>query len=132
MNVVIDTNVLLKMAMSGRKLPLFVAWRARRFDLVLSEDILRELEGVLTRDKMKRFIRPSIVPRFLAVLRDRAVFVEPASDYPHCRDPKDNMVIATAVAADKDLYDDPDLVEAVRKMDTTILPPALFMKQLAV
>lgn len=138
MNVVIDTSVLLKMAMSGMKLPLFVAWRVRQYDLVLSEPILRELEGVLARPKIKRFIRPSVVTRFLTDLRDGAIFVEPASDYPYCRDPKDDVVIATAVAAqanylitaDKDLYDDPDLVEDMKNLGVHILSPALFLKQL--
>jgi predicted nucleic acid-binding protein len=50
------------------------------------------------------------------------VLVTPASEFPHCRDPKDDPVIAMAVAAnadfvvttDRDLYDVPGLVARLR------------------
>lgn len=138
MNVVIDTNVLLKMAIGGKKMPLFIAWRARQFDLVISEPILRELEDVLARPKMKRFVRTGVVSRFLEDLRDEAMSVKPASEHPRCRDPKDDMVIATAVSAqadylitaDKDLYGDPNLVAAMKKLGVHVLTQAQFLKQL--
>ena len=138
MNVVIDTNVLVKMAASGKQEPLFVAWRNRQFDLYLSLPIFKELEDVLSRPKMQRFVRPDTAARFLSELQRKAIFVDTADEHPHCRDRKDDMVIATAVSAkadflitiDKDLYDDPDFVTTMHKLGIQVVLPPVFLKSL--
>jgi len=56
MNLVIDTGVLLKMAGAGIHSPLFVAWQAHRFDLYLSHEMLSELEDVLSRPHIQKFV----------------------------------------------------------------------------
>jgi predicted nucleic acid-binding protein len=43
MMVVIDTNELLRMAAARDMSPLFAAWRANRFDLALSSELLAEM-----------------------------------------------------------------------------------------
>jgi uncharacterized protein len=118
MNVVIDTGVLLKMAAAGAHSPLFVSWQAHHFGLYLSHEMLSELEYVLSRPNVQKFVHPNSGQRFLTLLTERAIFVQPAAQFSHSRDPDDDKVIATAVAAradylitvDKDLYDDPTLV----------------------
>ena len=118
MRAVIDTNHLLRIAAARERSPLFVAWRDRRFDLAMSESMLTELAGVMMRPKTQRFLPAEVGQRCLTDLQSRAIWVVPASEFPHCRDPKDDMVIATAVAArahfivttDRDLLDDPRLV----------------------
>jgi len=40
MRAVVDTNLLLRMAAGERRSPLFVAWREKRFTLVVSADFL--------------------------------------------------------------------------------------------
>ncbi|NKQ34301.1 MAG: putative toxin-antitoxin system toxin component, PIN family [Chloroflexi bacterium] len=136
MNAVIDTNLLVRMASAGSHDPLFFAWRERRFDICLSRSLFRELEDVLARSKMKRFVRPASAARFLRDLREDALFVEPADKAPRCRDPKDDVVLATAVSAqadflvtaDKDLYDDPELVARMRQLDIQIVLPPEFLR----
>lgn len=138
MNVVIDTNVLVKMAAGGKRDPLFVAWRNRQFNLHLSLPIFQELEDVLYRPKMQRFVRSTVAARFLAELLDKAIFVDPADKHPHCRDPKDDVVIATAVSAqvdflitiDKDLYDDPEFVANMDRSGIQVVLPSVFLKML--
>jgi putative PIN family toxin of toxin-antitoxin system len=140
MNVVIDTNLLVRMTSAGLRDPLFFAWRERRFDICLSRRLLQELEDVLTRPKMKRFIRPAASARFLRELQDDALFVKPAGKAPRCRDPKDDIVIATAVSAqadflvtaDKDLYDDPELVASMNKLGIQIVLPPEFLRSLSI
>lgn len=65
--------------------------------------------------------------------------VTPASEFPHCRDPKDDVVIATAVAAnadfivttDRDLYDDSGLVARLRdEWSIRVALPAEFLAAL--
>jgi len=62
----------------------------------------------------------------------RACVVEPALEFPRCRDPKDDDVIATAVVdcpcylltADRDLYDDADLATALHNLEIYVYAPA--------
>ena len=66
----------------------------------------------------------------------KSVFVIPAADFPRCRDPKDDMVIATAVAAraeyivttDLDLLDDADLSRRLQAAwHIRVVEPAEFL-----
>jgi uncharacterized protein len=134
MNIVIDTSVLLQMAAAGARSPLFALWQSRQFDLYLSPQILSELEDTFSRPKIQRFIRPTTGKHFLQLLVERAIFVQPAATFPHSRDPNDDKILATAVAAnadylvtlDKDLYDDPALVAALAEKGIQVLQPGPF------
>jgi predicted nucleic acid-binding protein len=72
------------------------------------------------------------------LLRASAFRVAPAAQFPRCRDPKDDVVIATAVAArpcylvtaDRDLYDDADLVAALRALEVTVVRAGEFLAAL--
>jgi predicted nucleic acid-binding protein len=74
----------------------------------------------------------------LEALQMRARIVTPATEFPHCRDPKDDVVVATAVAArpcylvsaDRDLYDDADLVAALSGLDVTVVRVGEFLDAL--
>jgi putative PIN family toxin of toxin-antitoxin system len=132
---VVDTNLLLRMAAGAYHLPLYVAWREKRFTLVLSAEMLSELQGVMMRPKVRRFLPPMRGQGFVTLLRDLALFMSPASEFPPCRDPKDDIVVATAVAAhpcylvtaDRDLYDDADLVAALRGLDVSVVRVGEFL-----
>jgi uncharacterized protein len=138
MRVVIDTNVLLQMAAAGTKSPLLVFWQARQFDLYLSHEIVNELKALLSRPKIQRFVSQTSGKQFLDLLGERAVFVIPATNYPRCRDADDDMVIATAVAAqadylitiDKDIYDDSDLANELSAYAIKTLTPGRFQSLL--
>ncbi len=138
MQVVIDTNQLLRMAAAGKQSPLLQSWRQRAFYLVISPQLLAELEEVMARPKTQRFLRFGRAKRFLNLLRERAIFVTPAANVPTCRDPKDDVVIATAVAAkasfivtaDRDLLDDEALQAALVAYNLQIVYPFEFLKQL--
>ena len=63
----------------------------------------------------------------------------PREVYPHCRDPKDDMIIATAIAAhanfivttDRDLLDDVDLCARLRdEWNLRVVEPAEFLAAL--
>ena len=135
---VVDTNLLLRMAASQRHLPLYVAWRERRFDLIVSDVLLDEFEGVANRPSIRRFLSPLRAQEFAALLRAAAIPVFPAVQFPRCRDPKDDIVVATAVAAspcylvtaDRDLYDDASLVNALRELGVTVVQAADFLAAL--
>ena len=134
MIVVIDTSVLLKIAAAGVRSPLFTSWQARQFDLYLSVEMLAELEDVLSRPKIQKFVPPAVGKQFLRLLVERAIFVPIAHNFPHSRDPEDDKVVATAVAAkadylitvDKDLYADPALVAALAERGVRVVQPGHF------
>ncbi len=132
----IDTNHLLRLAAAYQRSPLFAAWQDRRFVLAMSRPLLAEFEDVLPRKKTQRFLSVERGQMFKALLLSRAVFVSPATDFPRCRDPKDDMVIATAIAAhadyivttDGDLLDDADLVQRLQtEWHMRVVEPAEFL-----
>jgi uncharacterized protein len=139
MIAVIDTNHLLRIAAAYERSPLFAAWRERRFTLVVSTPILVEIAAVIPRKKTQRFLPEDRGRWLIETLESRAVFVIPAVEFPHCRDPKDDMIIATAIAAhadyivttDHDLLDDADLRARLRdEWSLRIAEPAQFLAAL--
>lgn len=138
MRAVVDTNLLLRMAASGRQLPLYRAWRQKEFTLVISSPAATEFASVIERPKVRRFLLPGQGQAFIKLLHALALFVEPAADFPPCRDPKDDIVIATAVAAapcflvtsDRDFYDDAELVARLDALDVKIVQAGEFSARL--
>ena len=116
MRAVIDTNEMLRMATAWRApvARMVSNWRDGRFELVLSIDLLVEFESVAARPQVRRFLPAVNTREFVAFVRQWAIFVKPAETFPHCRDPKDDVVIATAVAAHAEyiVTNDGDLHEA--------------------
>ena len=84
-------------------------------------------------------IRPIVRDALVEALRMRSRLVVPAAEFPHCRDPKDDIVIATAVAAtadfivttDRDLLDDKTLIEALSKYNIHPILPGEFIASLS-
>lgn len=138
MRAVVDTNLLLRMAASRQQLPLYQAGREKQFTLVVSSPVVDEFTSVLERPKVRRFLRSGRGQAFVVLLRSLALCVEPATDFPPCRDPKDNIVIATAVAAapcflvtsDRDLYDDSDLKARLDALGVEIVQAGAFLTRL--
>jgi uncharacterized protein len=125
----VDTNLLLRMAAAGERSPLFVAWDTGRFTLISSNSLLAELEDVFARPRLRRYLPQPRGQLFVDLVLSRAVFVEPVVKHPRCRDPKDDKVIAVAIAAgadfivtaDKDLYDDAVLVNQLDSLGIRIV-----------
>jgi putative PIN family toxin of toxin-antitoxin system len=116
MRAVVDTNEMLRMASAWQTplAPMVSEWRNGRFEIALSPDLLAEFESVATRPSVRRFLPAVNVREFVAFARQWAIFVKPADTFPHCRDPKDDVVIATAIAAHAEyiVTNDGDLHEA--------------------
>lgn len=138
MRTVIDTNQLLKMTSSIKHSPLAKAWLEHKFQLVISKQLFTELLNVMARPKINRFITTKQKQNIINLIQKFGIFVIPISDAPPCRDPKDNVVIATAlggnanfiVTADKDLLDDKHLLNNLAKHNLKIVYPIEFLKSL--
>ncbi len=129
MRVVLDTNVLIAAIAADGLCRDLVRRRVRTHDLCTSEALLKDLASTLRR---KFGINPADVP-LLAEYRLRATLVKPvALRAPVCRDPDDDVVLATALAthADAIVTGDADLLVLQERADIPILSPRQFVEHL--
>ena len=102
-SAMIDMTEMVRMAMRRPEhSPLFRAWEEGLFTWVTSELVLAEFVEVTDRPKFRRMIRPQVRDALVEAWLTRAVIAAPASEFPRCRDPQDDVVIAVAVAAHAD------------------------------
>ena len=100
MRLVLDTNVLIAAIAANGLCRDLVRVRLRPHIVITSEPLLTELRRTL---RAKFRIAPDEL-RLLALLRERSEVVKPASlDKRICRDPDDDIVLATAIAGRADL-----------------------------
>jgi uncharacterized protein len=73
----VDPNVLISAAISAVGAPreLLVAWYTGRFEMIVSYDLLYELEAVLMRPWFRRKLTFSDVVEYVMWIRERATFV---------------------------------------------------------
>jgi putative PIN family toxin of toxin-antitoxin system len=118
LKAVIDTNIWVRALLAGRTaIPVLEEWRKGRFQVIVSEALLEELDRVCKRPRLRERINQEHVNVLLNQLRWRGMMVEVTSVPPHCRDPKDHPVLAAAidgradviVSADSDLRGDEQL-----------------------
>jgi len=109
---VFDTNVLVSALLFENSKPA----QALRYALVngevlLSLDLLEELNEVLGRERFNQYLTAEEREEFLEALIERAVLVEITENVQECRDPKDDKVLELAlngeaqyiVSGDRDL-----------------------------
>lgn len=122
LKIVIDTNIWIRCLLGGRiTLPVLQAWRAGRFDLVVSEPLLAELAEVWQRPRLKKHIDEQDARALLDQIRWSGILVEAVTTPPECSDPKDGPFLATAidgsadaiVSGDRDLRADDQLRSAM-------------------
>jgi len=128
--IVIDTNVLLSALLwHGTPHTLFNQVRAGTVELVMSQALLEEFTGVITRQKFAAILqRTTRTPeRILNELQALAEMVAaPPLPQPVCRDPDDDAVLACALAAQADLVvsGDADLLVLEQFQEIRIVTPA--------
>ena len=134
MKVVLDTNVLVSGLMLPDSVPgkIVAAWRAQ-FDLALSEPLLDEIGRVLSYPKIRRRLRwgGDEIARFLLLLRFKAVIVDIKDvNVSVPRDPGDDPVLATLLAAGADCLVSGDADLLALRDRFPILTPAEFARRL--
>ena len=102
------------------------------------EQALQELTDVLSRSHFDRYVSPADRAKFAALVQERFEILrideaEAASLEPSCRDPKDNFVLALALAAEADaiVSSDHDLLALNPWRGIPLLTPAGFVAQFA-
>ena len=102
MRIVLDTNILVSALISEEGYPaqVLAAIKRERVTLVTSGYQIEELRGVLARERLKPYIRPEEAADLLYHLGLVVSELPEASLSP---DPKDNPILATAIAGEAEL-----------------------------
>ena len=89
----------------------------------MCEAQLRELADVLNRPRIRKYISEVQAETFLDLLCEIALMVEPVQGPTICRDPKDDYLLYTAIAAQADylVSGDNDLLTLDYIVDTKII-----------
>lgn len=99
MRAVLDPNVLIAalLSPSGTPAQLLFRWLAGDFDLVVSDQLLKELRRALGYPKLRQYIDADDAEAYVAFLASTAVIAEqPAAGTHHSRDPGDDYLLALA------------------------------------
>lgn len=98
MKCVFDTNVIVSALLFENSRPAqALRYALTNGEVLLSLDLLEELNDVLGREKFNRYLTSEEREEFLEALIERAVLVEITENVQTCRDPKDNKVLELAL-----------------------------------
>lgn len=101
--VVLDTNVLISAVLSRLGKPFAcLDWVLDNATLIVSRELLEELETRLARPKFSKYVDNARRSAFVAELGLNAVQVELSGAVAVCRDPDDNKLLEIAVAGHAD------------------------------
>ena len=101
MRTVLDPNILIAALLSpgGTPARAITSWLAGEFELIVSEQLLTELERAIAYPKLRGRIAQDEARAFLELLRDAAVLAsDPAAGSHQSSDPGDNYLLALAEA----------------------------------
>ena len=95
---VFDTNVIVSAILFETSKPAqALRYALTNGEVLLSLDLLEELNEVLGRERFDRYVTSEEREEFLEALVERAILVEITENVQVCRDPKDNQVLDLAL-----------------------------------
>ena len=105
MRVVLDTNVLIGALITSGTPPnaLYRAWLRDEFDLVTSAAQIAEIADVVSRPRLEKFIDANEAADILDYLGLRAIILDDPPGVHLSPDPRDNPILAAAIAGNADL-----------------------------
>lgn len=140
----VDTNIWVSAFINPHGAPaqIIEAFRRGQFIPVISEAFIDELRAVLSRERIRRRFRvtPEAVTEILALLREAAVETFPSGLLKACRDPRDDLLLETAVdgraqfvvSRDDDIKRDPELIAHLQERGIAVVSVAQFLHLLAI
>ena len=105
MRLVLDTNILVSSLIRKDTPPylLYRAWRQQRFDLLTSAHQLEEVEDVLARPRLQKYVSAEEAQELVRGLRTEAEQVDADRiEVTHSPNPDDNRILAIALAGQAD------------------------------
>jgi len=140
---VIDTNVWVSAFLNPAGFParLYRLARQKRFALVTSLPLLEELYEVLHRPRIMRIrdVKPAEIERFVRLIAEVSTLVRISGELHLCRDPRDDIVIETAiiggathiVSRDEDLTRDLNLLQELERRNIRAVTVSRFLEEIA-
>lgn len=134
--VVLDTNQMVSglLMRRGAQAELLDAWRDRRFLLITSPFILREVEEVLSQPlfRQKYYLQENQIERFLSLLRMDSLQVPGIVRVQVCRDPEDDAILGCAVEGEASyvVTGDKDLLVLKKYRDIRIITARHYIERL--
>jgi putative PIN family toxin of toxin-antitoxin system len=137
----IDTNVWVSALINPHGFPAKTrdAWLARKYKIVVSKPMLEELEDVLHRPRIQqRFgVTEAQAEELLLLITEKATPVEISGDLHLCRDPRDDMLLETAivggathiVSRDEDITRDLELLAQLEKRGMRAVTVSRFLAE---
>jgi putative PIN family toxin of toxin-antitoxin system len=100
---VFDTNVVVSALLFSQSKPARAFFAALdEGEVLVSADVVKELNDVLGREKFERYVSEEERTRFLRSLLQEASLIEPEEEIQACRDPKDDKYLELAVSGAAD------------------------------
>ncbi len=129
MRVVIDTNIWISALISKYLRDRIQAILIEdRISILFSSELLTEIENVVKRPKIKKYINENDTNTFLDILVSRGDLIAVITEIRICRDPKDDFILALCKdgSADYLITGDKDLLVLNRFENTKIMTIAEF------
>ena len=105
MRIVLDTNILVSALITKGTPPdqLYQAWLRNEVELVTSAAQIDEVTDVLARPRLRRYVDPDEAAQMVAAIHQRATVLSDVPVTKRSPDPKDDPILAAAVAGDAEL-----------------------------
>ncbi len=105
MRVVLDTNILISALITRNTPPdkLYQAWLRGEIELVISDAQVAEIYDVLSRPRLRRFLDADEADAIAENIATRALIITELPVVNVSPDPKDNPVLASAIAGKAEL-----------------------------
>lgn len=98
---VFDTNVIISALLFETSKPAQAfRYALQHGEILLSLEVLEELNEVLGREKFDRYLTREEREEFLETFVDRSRLIEQSVEIQVCRDPKDNKILALALSGE--------------------------------
>ena len=134
LRLVIDTNILISGLMSVNSLPQQVFdYATSQAILLISDEVQSEIENVLNRPKLQKYITLERRSKFLSELSQQVERVEINQQIRACRDPKDDKFLELAVCGEANyiITGDADLLDLHPFQNISIIKAASFLTAIA-
>ena len=136
MRVVLDTNVLISFLLtkSSTISKVLQSWKENKFVLLVSSEILLEIENVFLRFVEKQLIQDSEAEIFLRRIKKKAIKIKISSEVNLSKDKKDNRYLACSKDGKADYLvtgDKKHLLSLKKFARTEIISPAEFIEALS-
>ena len=131
LKIVIDTNVFISGLLGrGSAYLVYKTFLSKKFKLVLTPSLLKEIKLVLNRPKLR--IEKNKIERLLKLLKSQAIIVKPKIKIKECRDEADNIILSCAIHSKANFIItwDKDLLTLSNFRGIPILTPSDFLKVL--